>query len=241
MDPVSRIILQRESNLPDFTPWIILAILLHTGLALAALFASTITPRRPHHLPSVSVRIVHPQAVAPRRRRPAPAAQPQRAPEPQHKAVAEPPPPPPAQPKASDKAMAAIEADDDKKQPTPQPATDDAGAALGPPSGLSLADEGGGSDLALPSDFQFAYYVDRMLALVQSKWYKPPVPPGTAAQVRFVITSSGRIEGIRLEQSSQVPTFDRAVLRALYAANPLPPLPPAYKKPTLTVHLSFAE
>jgi hypothetical protein len=38
-----------------------------------------------------------------------------------------------------------------------------------------------------------------------------------------------------------MPSFDRATLRALYAANPLPPLPPAYGKPSLTVHLSFAE
>jgi outer membrane biosynthesis protein TonB len=38
-----------------------------------------------------------------------------------------------------------------------------------------------------------------------------------------------------------LPNFDRAALRALYAANPLPPLPPAYGRPSLTVHLSFAE
>lgn len=44
-----------------------------------------------------------------------------------------------------------------------------------------------------------------------------------------------------LEESSGQPTFDRAVLRALYAANPLPPLPPAYRKDSLTVHLSFTE
>jgi TonB family protein len=80
-----------------------------------------------------------------------------------------------------------------------------------------------------------------MLALIESKWYKPPVPAGTHAQVRFVISSSGRLDGVELEKSSGVPSFDRAVLRALYAANPLPPLPPAYRKPSLTVHLTFSE
>jgi TonB family protein len=90
-----------------------------------------------------------------------------------------------------------------------------------------------------------------MLALIESRWYKPAVPQETRARVGFVIETrarvgfvilkSGRIEGIRLEESSGMPSFDRAALRALYAANPLPPLPPAYGKSSLTVHLSFAE
>jgi TonB family protein len=78
-----------------------------------------------------------------------------------------------------------------------------------------------------------------MLALIESRWFKPPVPPGTTARARFTILDNGRIEGIALEESSGNPSFDRAVLRALYAANPLPPLPPAYRKPSLTVHLRF--
>jgi len=80
-----------------------------------------------------------------------------------------------------------------------------------------------------------------MLALIESRWYKPVGPQGTRARVGCVILKSGRVEGIRLEESSGLPRFDRATLRALYAANPLPPLPPAYGKPSLTVHLSFAE
>jgi TonB family protein len=56
-----------------------------------------------------------------------------------------------------------------------------------------------------------------------------------------VILKGGRLENIRLEESSGIASFDRAALRALYAAYPLPPLPPAYGKPSLTVHLSFAE
>jgi TonB family protein len=125
--------------------------------------------------------------------------------------------------------------------PEPVSAGSDQAGPPGPPSGLSLGQGGGGGTPAIPSDFQFTYYVDRMLALIESKWYKPPVPAGTHAQVRFVISSSGRLDGVELEKSSGVPSFDRAVLRALYAANPLPPLPPAYRKPSLTVHLTFSE
>lgn len=101
--------------------------------------------------------------------------------------------------------------------------------------------EASGGDSGIPSDFHFTYYVERMLALIESRWYKPVVPIGTRARVGFVILKDGRLEGIRLEESSGMPTFDRAALRAIYAANPLPPLPPAYGKPDLTVHLSFSE
>ena len=80
-----------------------------------------------------------------------------------------------------------------------------------------------------------------MLALIESRWYKPVVPVGTRARVGFTILKDGRLEDIRLEESSGMPTFDRAALRAIYAANPLPPLPPAYGKPSLTIHLSFSE
>jgi TonB family protein len=104
-----------------------------------------------------------------------------------------------------------------------------------------VGQDNGGGQPGIPADFHFTYYIERMLALIESKWYKPAVPPGTRAQVGFVILKGGRIESIRLEQSSGLPSFDRAALRAMYAVNPLPPLPPAYGKPRLTVHLSFAE
>ena len=63
----------------------------------------------------------------------------------------------------------------------------------------------------------------------------------TRALVRFTINRDGRVSRIELERSSGNSSFDRAALRALYAANPLPPLPPAYRKNSLTVHLTFSE
>jgi protein TonB len=119
--------------------------------------------------------------------------------------------------------------------PPPEP------AAGGVGSGLSVGASAGGGTAGIPSDFHFTYYVERMLALIESRWYKPAVSAGTRARVGFVIDTSGRLSEIRLEESSGVASFDRAALRAIYAANPLPPLPPAYKKPNLRVHLSFSE
>jgi protein TonB len=118
--------------------------------------------------------------------------------------------------------------------------------ASGPPDGgagrgLSLGGPSANQQAGIPADFHFTYYVERMLALIESRWYKPAVPPNTTARVRFRIRRDGRVDGIVLEESSKNSSFDRAALRALYAANPLPPLPPAYGKPTLTVHLAFSE
>jgi TonB family protein len=146
----------------------------------------------------------------------------------------------PAEPdltRPTDDAMPELDA-----RATPAPAPTPSAGVVSRGGGLRL---GGGNDSggepSVPSDFQFTYYLQRMLALIESRWYKPPVPPGTSARARFTIQSDGRLQGIVLEQTSRNPSFDRAVLRALYAANPLPPLPPAYTKPTLTIHLTFSD
>lgn len=248
MDPVSRLLADREQALPRFAPWVVLALAAHGLCVAAAFWLSRNGPSRPATLPAVSVRIVRPQPA-----RQPPAAQPAASQAP----VARPSPPPaprpeepepepviPAKPATSDDAMPTADAIASPR-PTPRPAPPAAGEAsgvpAGPSSGLSLGAGSGGGVPGIPADFQFTYYIDRMLALIEAKWYKPPVPPGTTAQVRYTILPSGKLEGIQLESSSGNSSFDRAVLRALYAANPLPPLPPAYRKPSLTVHLTFAE
>jgi protein TonB len=133
----------------------------------------------------------------------------------------------------------AMRSEDSKTTPVPTPPASEPDGGGG--RGLSVGSNGGRGATGIPADFHFTYYIERMLALIESRWYKPVVPQGTRARVGFVILKGGRVEGIRLEESSGLPSFDRAALRALYAANPLPPLPPAYGKPSLTVHLSFAE
>jgi TonB family protein len=141
------------------------------------------------------------------------------------------------EPQVSDDAMAAP---DSKMTPQATPAQPEQ-APIGGSGGLSLSNGEQTNIPGIPSDFHFTYYIERMLALIESRWYKPAAPPDTRARLRFRILRDGRLEGIELEQSSNLPSFDRAALRALYAANPLPPLPPAYGKDSLTVHLSFAE
>lgn len=245
MDPVSKILMDRERVRPRLLPWVILAVVMHAGAAAATYVVSRRAASRPVQLPMVAVKLVRPQAPArrppsrPAPNRPTPVPQPSKAPA---TAVPRPTAIPTAPPAASDSVRASADAmrsEDSLATPAPTPPAPESDGEGG--RGLSVGKNPGGGTTGIPADFHFTYYIDRMLALIESRWYKPVVAQGTHTRVGFVILKSGRVESIRLEESSGMPSFDRAALRALYAANPLPPLPPAYGKPSLTVHLSFAE
>lgn len=245
MDPVSRILTDRERSRPRLFPYAMIALLLHGGLFAAIFLMSRDVAARTAQLPAVSVRIVRPEPPKTRRRSAPPAARPTQPPkketpvpepeptEPEPVATAEPEVSAPA-PRASEDAMAAPE---QRSTPRPTPVPEPAGGG----GGLSVGGGAGPEVPGIPSDFHFTYYVQRMLALIEARWYKPAVPAGTSARVRFTIDRDGRVSRVELESASGNSSFDRAALRALYAANPLPPLPPAYRKPTLTVHLTFSE
>jgi protein TonB len=244
VDPVTKILLDREKARPRLLPWVVLAIVMHAGVAAATYLVGRRAASRPVQLPVVSVKIVRPQAPSRRapsrepRRRATAVPEPSKAPPtavPKPEPVATAPPQEDA-PRASADAMRAA---DSVATPAPTPPPVDSGSGGG--RGLSVGENASSGAPGIPADFHFTYYIERMLALIESRWYKPSAPAGARARVRFVILKSGKVEGIRLEESSGISSFDRAALRAMYAANPLPPLPPAYGKQSLTVHLSFAE
>jgi len=237
MDPVSRVLEERRRLKPRWLRWAAVAFLLHAAVGATVILAARLSPRRVIHLPSVSVQLVRlprrgpsrgtgppPATPAPARPTPAPTARP--------RPTAAPPPGRPRRPRPSRSAMPAMHA-----RATPEPTRPAAPAG----GGLRLAGPEGAGQPAIPPDFHFTYYVERMLALIEARWFKPPAPPGTRTRVRFRILRDGHIVDIAIEESSSVPSFDRAALRALYAANPLPPLPPGYGPPSLTVHLAFTE
>jgi len=136
-----------------------------------------------------------------------------------------------------------------KKAPTPVPAV--APAAGGPALELPTAGGNGAagpvatglsfgtSVAALDVEFPFAFYVDQMLTLIGANWLKPEVTEGTAAVVAFSIQRDGRITDVKLITPSGLGVYDRAAVRAIYAANPLPPLPPEFQGERLGVHLRF--
>lgn len=244
MDPVSFRLDEIEKKRPRMAPFVLIATTLHIALPFCFFLLAHHQPQpRAAQLPTVSVRLI--QQPQPRIRKPSttntrPVATPAPAPTAAPKPTSAPQPTAvpsrdvPDQPRASADAMPDLNSRA-TPAPTPEPSRQ-SGIGRG---GLSLGGSDADSDPGIPSDFQFTYYLQRMLALIESRWYKPPVPPGTSARARFTILTGGQVQGIALELSSGNPSFDRAVLRALYAANPLPPLPPAYRKPSLTIHLTF--
>jgi TonB family protein len=97
----------------------------------------------------------------------------------------------------------------------------------------------GASVSGVDVDFPFAYYVEQLQALIGANWLRPTAPDGTACTVTFRIQRSGQITEVKLETSSGIPFFDRAATRALYSANPLPPLPLEFRGEQVGVHLTF--
>ncbi len=113
-------------------------------------------------------------------------------------------------------------------------------ATLGSPSGaltLGGGSRGGGTDEVFPYD----YYLQRVLALIESNWFRPPAPEATRCRVRARIDRSGRLLEAGISLESGMPAFDRAALRAVFAAAPFPPLPQGFGGTTLTIHLEFGQ
>jgi len=230
---------------PAFGPAVSIAA--HALFLVLLIFVSR--PRPMKVLPlALPVRVVSPAAlggrsVAPARVAPAPTPAPEAPPKPKRvieKLNEKPVPSATAMPEPTLKK---------KKVPTPAPA---AAAASGPSVDLPSAGgngtptEGSGSALSFgasvagfDTDFPFTFYVDQMLTLIGGNWLKPEGSEGIAAVIGFQIQRDGRITDVKLLTPSGVGVYDRAAVRAVYAANPLPPLPPEYKGDHLGVHLRF--
>lgn len=249
-DPVGE---ELERRWAEPWPWrsaLIAALLLHITVAVAV----TVAPARRHRslrLPSVQVRMVSPLAV-PAGRAAAPAGVPARAaapaPAPQKRAPARPaarPSAPPARAAVSTGKAPAVAPPPAASEPVaartgeetpPAGAPDGEPGALRSPTGAIGLGAGGG---AAEEPFPFTYYLTRFVGVVESNWFRPPVPSETRCRVRCRIDRTGRLLEAGIEEESGVPAFDRAALRAIYAATPFPPLPQGFGGAALTLHLDF--
>jgi TonB family protein len=106
----------------------------------------------------------------------------------------------------------------------------------GPP-GLGLGGAGGGSPF--DQDFEYAYYVQQMLAKISQHWQRTAVRGTAVAVVRFTIARDGRIQDAEVETTSGLSILDRSALRAVMLSDPLPPLPNSYPRDQVGVHLRF--
>ncbi len=242
-------VLEKRLSAPDAPPAFGPAVSIAAHAAFLAVLILVSRPRAVTVLPvALPVRVISPAAlggrsVAPARPAPAPTPAPEAPPKKKRvieKLEEKPVPSAKAMPEPTAKK---------KKSPTPAPA---AAAPSGPSLELpsaggsgSATDESGsalgfGTSVAgFEADFPFTFYVDQMLTLIGGNWLKPEGSESLAAVVGFQIQRDGRITDVKLLTPSGVGLYDRAAVRAVYAANPLPPLPPEFQGDRLGVHLRF--
>ncbi|HLN92583.1 MAG TPA: TonB family protein [Thermoanaerobaculia bacterium] len=246
MDTVGEIIWERGKERFPLGVGTALAVILHVAIAAAFVYSSMVHP----------VRFISPRAVAVRLlpagslkggEAPAPAP----APPPETKKILKPAPedePPPP----TDKAVLLPEKEDKKKAATasrPAPDRPKAPEVSLPSSGGSPGGGAGGavgaggnvgvSGAAFDSDFQFSYYVERMLVAIGMNWFKPSQGGTVSPVIHFKIEKDGTVSDASIERSSGLPFVDRAALRAVLSSSPLPPLPAEYTGSQLGVHLKF--
>jgi len=106
-------------------------------------------------------------------------------------------------------------------------------------SGLSSAGSNSpGSSVTLDvSDFCCNEYLDQMVVAIRRNWDQSQGVVGSTTMT-FTILRNGSIQSPQVERSSGFVALDNAAMRALQLSR-LPPLPPAFENPTLTVHLRF--
>ena len=113
-----------------------------------------------------------------------------------------------------------------RTEPTPRPGPE---AARNVGSGMSLSLEG--------RPFAFDWYLEQLIRKVRSNWR--PTTSILRTTIHFRIERSGVIEEVEVERSSGNFLFDQAAMRAIEAANPMPPLPREYDGDWLGVYLDF--
>jgi TonB family protein len=105
-------------------------------------------------------------------------------------------------------------------------------------AGLSSGGGGGTAGVTVDAvNFCCPDYIVTMNELVKQNWNQKQGIAGVTTMT-FTIRKDGRIEDVQVEKPSGFVALDNEARRALQIAR-LPPLPPRYPNPALTVHLEF--
>ena len=91
--------------------------------------------------------------------------------------------------------------------------------------------------------FPFSYYLSAIERKVSQNWFSgvSSESSGHSCIVYFRLRRDGRIEDLRVEQSSGNSYFDRSATRAVRSAAPFPPLPRAFTDEFLGIHFTFVQ
>jgi TonB family protein len=226
---------------PGPTAFAVSAVLHAAGVAALLVAAASQGPR-PSPWTSTRVRLVSGEAArSPLRPVPAftpPEASPPAEPEP----VPEPSAEPRARPPAPERRLAIGPRREppEQRRPEPEPLSRRDEPPPAEPRPERVVRAGGAEARFEGSDVPHDAYLGGVVRRVAGSWLKPRTGlPARPTRVYFVIGRDGAVGGIRLEQSSGVDAYDRAALRAVRLAAPLPLLPPAYPHESLKVHFDF--
>jgi TonB family protein len=247
MDAVGEVLAERQQG--DL-PWGIgasLAVLLHAFIGATLVISAMHRPARFVAPRAVAVRLV--QAGNLRGGEPVtvPEAPPPEKPKIIKPAEEQPPPPSqkakllPAKEKEKKPAVPSVPGPATKmanQQPAAPAAPSSGKPGTGGPAGMGGNVGVGGATFDQP-DFNYSYYVERMLVTIGMNWFKPAESVPISPMIRFRIERDGTISDPQLERSSGLPFVDRAALRAVMASSPLPPLPQEFGGRYLGVHLIF--
>lgn len=85
--------------------------------------------------------------------------------------------------------------------------------------------------------FPFPWYLEQLVRKVERNWR--PSSNTLSATIHFRIDAGGRIQDVKVHESSGNSLFDMAARRAVEAASPLPPLPDEYQGDWLGVYFVF--
>jgi len=247
VDAVGDILAERGMRTPEWKAGALGTVLLHAGVGAALLIAARLPAKR-HFITAqaVAVRLVPLASVRGSRAeaeqpvsRPV-IEKPQDVPEPSAKALPLPEkskkePPPPAHPSRT--SPQATKKASGSAVDLPQPGE----SAEGSPTGVAGAGSTFGTSLSAfdSADFNYSYYVSRMLASIGANWFKPTDQAVSPPVIFFKIGRDGSISDVQIERSSGFPFVDRAAQRAVIASSPLPPLPADFHESSLGVHLKF--
>ena len=89
-------------------------------------------------------------------------------------------------------------------------------------------------------DFKYDYYLGLIRNKVDNRWNQPVTYSHVKkAVVEFTILRNGRIDNVRISESSGDTYFDQTALRAVSVSAPFPPLPKGYKENSLRVRYKF--
>jgi TonB family protein len=245
-DHVADVLAQRASLERGRTPAILFSVVLHGALAAAIVWAAHRAPAI-ERMPAITIKFApafQPLPAAPRSAAPIKAPTP--APVPKiEQPVVEPPKPAvtPVKPAANTVPLSpfgrSTKKGEEKPAPAPPPVTVPATGTGTPGVTATLPAVGSSGVTGLEGTFPFPFYIERMNTLIAGKWFRPPAKGELLTAVYFTIQRDGSIRDAKVEGSSGNATFDRAALRAVIEASPLPPLPFGYTGTYLGVHLTF--